>query len=223
MDNISTQMEKHMHEPGYGSDCLVAFHGDDSLKQRYVDQVVAHHKAGHIQQGDWYSRAEFTASGHEECCAIGTLVEENTFNDYTSYAICKAYANMTGIPWYLASLQECIFEGYADTDEAAQFVVDFIKAIPVGFNDWDDLLRKVIIQNLEAGDSKFTFDRFQEGRDPCLEENLEILKGILNHGYPHTPEENKALEWAIDRTDFHYPHYAQEFGKAVIDYFREQA
>ena len=93
---------------------MKAFHGDQAIKDKYVNRVEAHRLADELAQ-----RTTWTG---EKGCAIGC-----TLNGYDH----KAYENELGIPEWLAKVEDVIFEGLF-TERAMLWPGEFLLAISPG-------------------------------------------------------------------------------------------
>jgi hypothetical protein len=93
---------------------LVAFHGKESIKKKYLSRVRAHRVADEIIQGTTWTG--------KKGCAVGC-----TLHAYDHLA----YERELGIPMMLARLEDSIFEGLSVNDSKA-WPEDFLNAIPVG-------------------------------------------------------------------------------------------
>lgn len=102
---------------------LIAFHGQQSIKDKYVARVKAHAEADQIIKGKYWEDGKG--------CAVGCTIEGNEH---------KRYETELGIPESIAYLEDGIFEGLSN-EEAMKFPLEFIEAIPVGAD-----LSKVTIQ-----------------------------------------------------------------------------
>jgi hypothetical protein len=95
---------------------LRSFHGDPSIKAKYVAKLRAHHAADEIVQGSYWDDEA------RRGCAVGCAIEGS---DHRRYEI------ILGLPEWLARLEDRIFEGLPAA-EARDFARDFLEAIPVG-------------------------------------------------------------------------------------------
>ena len=95
---------------------MIAFHGKQKVKNKYVARLMAHHKADEIIQGEGWNGSRG--------CAVGC-----TLDNYKH----KAYETELGIPEGLARLEDRIFEGLPK-EKAPLFAIDFLTSINVGAN-----------------------------------------------------------------------------------------
>lgn len=150
-----------------------AYHGDESLKARFLEQLALHQKEDRLRQGDYGNlRAVYPVAGSvlrwKGCavaCSIRSLflargleltVDEldNISNGYRSHSLL---ADKLGIPRELALLEDIIFEGFDIDDEAhLEWPMRFASAMRVGADlgkVWPTLALKLA---KEAGYPAFT-------------------------------------------------------------------
>ena len=93
---------------------LLAFHGKQETKDKYVARVKAHAKADEIIRGEYWQGGKG--------CAVGCTIHSSNH---------EAYEEELGIPMILARLEDRIFEGMSN-DKAMKFPLKFLSAIKVG-------------------------------------------------------------------------------------------
>ena len=93
---------------------LIAFHGQQAVKDKYVSRVIAHRAAERLVRGTGWEDGKG--------CAIGCTLEKYEH---------AAYETELGIPRSLARIEDGIFEGLP-LDEAMEWPERFLSAIPVG-------------------------------------------------------------------------------------------
>jgi len=93
---------------------LLAFHGDRSVKDKYLARVEAHRRADEIIQGQYWEQSKGGAVG---CTIHG--------DDHQRYEV------ELGIPAQIALLEDHIFEALPNA-AAKDFPASFLAAIPVG-------------------------------------------------------------------------------------------
>ena len=98
---------------------LQAFHNDHSIKQKYLDRIIAHEKADEIIKGTYWEGGKG--------CAVGCTLHSSDHARYESEL---------GIPSWLGYVQDRLFEGMP---RHKTFPRRFIQSIPVGFSDWTTL------------------------------------------------------------------------------------
>ena len=105
---------------------LLSFHNDPSIKEKYLNRLHLHYKADEIIKGTYWQNGKG--------CAVGCTVHSSSHASYESEL---------GIPRILARLEDTIFEGLPN-EEAKEFPIRFLEAIPVGV-DLDPVWRKFMI------------------------------------------------------------------------------
>src|SRR5262245_7522617 len=93
---------------------MLSFHNDQAIKERYTSRVAAHMAADDLIHGSYWER--------DKGCGVGCTVHSDDHS---------AYEQELGLPEWLASLEDRIFEGLENGD-AKQFVAQFLPSIPVG-------------------------------------------------------------------------------------------
>lgn len=91
-----------------------AFHGDASVKDKYVKRVEAHAKADEIIRGKYWEDGKG--------CAVGCTIEGKEH---------RRYETELGIPEAIAHVEDYLFERMPNED-AMTFPLRFLEAIPVG-------------------------------------------------------------------------------------------
>ncbi|MEO6901566.1 MAG: hypothetical protein ABI241_00600 [Bacteroidia bacterium] len=93
---------------------LLAFHGQQEIKDKYLARLQAHYNADEIIKGKYWEDGKG--------CAVGCTVHSSRHKDYE---------HELGIPMALARLEDRIFEGLPNAD-AKEFPIQFLTAINVG-------------------------------------------------------------------------------------------
>ena len=93
---------------------MKAFHGDQSIKCKYLDRVRAHAAADEIVHGTYWENGKG--------CAVGCSIHSSNH---------MAYETELGIPVMLARLEDRLFEGMAN-GKSKQFPEAFLLAAKVG-------------------------------------------------------------------------------------------
>src|ERR1700748_647433 len=93
---------------------LIAFHGDEKVKNIYLNRVRAHEAADEIIHGKYWERGKG--------CAVGCTVHSWEH---------QAFEREIGVPIMLARLEDRLFEGMVN-GSAKTFPARFLEAIPVG-------------------------------------------------------------------------------------------
>jgi hypothetical protein len=93
---------------------LIAFHGDDKIKDKYMKRLEAHKAADEIIKGTYWQNGKG--------CAVGCTVHSDNH---------AAYETELGIPRILARLEDGIFENLQN-GRAKDWPIQFLSAIPIG-------------------------------------------------------------------------------------------
>jgi hypothetical protein len=93
---------------------MLAFHGSEPTRRKYINRVKAHYKADEIIQGIYWENGKG--------CAVGCTIEGS---DHGRYEV------ELGIPRMIARLEDRIFEGLTN-GEAKKFPLRFLEAIKTG-------------------------------------------------------------------------------------------
>jgi len=93
---------------------LIAYHGEESIKTKYLNRVLAHLAADEIIHGTYWERGKG--------CAVGCTVHSSSHG---------AFETELGIPIMLARLEDRIFEGLRN-GVSKEFPARFLTCIPVG-------------------------------------------------------------------------------------------
>ncbi len=96
-----------------------AFHGNQSVKDKYLARVRAHREADNLTQGVGWENGKG--------CAIGCTLENYSHD---------AYPMELGLPVWLAHLEDHIFEALPK-EEAMLWPEQFLSAIPIGYDAWN--------------------------------------------------------------------------------------
>jgi hypothetical protein len=93
---------------------MLTFHGDPSIKDKYVRRLKAHHRADEIIKGTYWE--------DERGCCVGCTLHSDSH---------AAYETELGLPEWYAWLIDAIFEGLP-SGKAQDFAVASLGQIPVG-------------------------------------------------------------------------------------------
>lgn len=93
---------------------MIAYHGDNNIKKKYVARVLAHRRADEIIKGVYWERGKG--------CAVGCTIHSGDHG---------AFETELGIPRILARLEDGIFEALPN-DLAQTWPERFLKAIKPG-------------------------------------------------------------------------------------------
>lgn len=111
---------------------IIAWHGDRELRDRIVQRMREHRKADSFIRGEYQLIDESYPLGYRGC-AIGCLLEPGADPEGDP---CERWwiqvEDQFGIHRDVAEAIDSIFESYRYSDDASDFAVDVIEAIPVG-------------------------------------------------------------------------------------------
>jgi len=110
---------------------LLAFHNDQTLKQKTISQLEEHYKQDQIIQGTYWENGKG--------CAVGCTIHSDNHKDYET---------VLGIPQWIAHLEDKLFEGMQNK-YARLFPLKLIKSIPIGFSNWQSIHHKISVFLLE--------------------------------------------------------------------------
>ena len=108
-----------------------AFHGKKSVKRWAMQRTKKAENSG------WFSPGKYIVwrneNGNIQCNPTGCLIQEKP-DIYAS-----EYSSITGIPGWLVSILEFLFEmhGSIDEDAGKKLPHRFLSSIPVGFTNWE--------------------------------------------------------------------------------------
>ena len=116
-----------------------AWHGDPELKAEVLARMIAHREADEIIQGHYRIRHPEAASGYKGCLVGCTLPGEMENTESAAWNTGRPREGwhrrvelLYGIPVDVAYLLDNTFEEQDTFDDAAEFAVASIEAIPVG-------------------------------------------------------------------------------------------
>ena len=105
---------------------VLSFHNDIKIKQKYLSRLEAHRQADEIIKGKYWEEGKG--------CAVGCTVHSSSHD---------VYPVELGICWQLALVEDGLFENLPNED-AKNFPIEFLEAIPVGINT-DVVYRKWVL------------------------------------------------------------------------------
>jgi len=136
---------------------VLAFHNDPAIKEKYISWVKAHYVQDEIIKGKYWQDGKG--------CAVGCTVHSSKHDSYETEL---------GISWRWALAEDGIFEALPN-DQAKEFPLQFLEAIPVGA-DTEIAFRKFIIWTIgDKKDGLLTVIKNTEYRN-ILERTLELYK-----------------------------------------------
>lgn len=148
---------------------LIAFHGRQSAKDKYLKRVLAHAKADQIVKGQ-FVKGQYWENG--KGCAVGCTIHGSNHD---------AYETELGIPWQIAYLEDTLFEELPN-DLAMTFPVRFLESITPGA-DLSLVVAKLMVWQFE--DEKYGIKHGEEIKkdkelmDMCTEV-VSAYKRVLN-------------------------------------------
>ena len=159
---------------------LIAFHGKQEIKDKYIARVKAHQEADEITKGIYWQNGKG--------CAVGCTIEGSDH---------KKFEVELGIPTVLAHLEDGLFESMSN-EEAKKFPLRFLEAIPVGA-DLSDVFKHLVVW--EWDDSVHGLKNIQEIKDDkelydCCEAVTELYRRTLKGEEVETSEWSKLEELA---------------------------
>lgn len=108
---------------------ILSFHSNPAIKDEYIKRLEAHYKADDIIKGKYW--------GNGKGCAVGCTIHSGRHDDYPK---------LLGISWRLALVEDSLFEKLPN-DQAKEFPLQFLRAIPVG-KDTEIAFKQFVIWNL---------------------------------------------------------------------------
>lgn len=136
---------------------LIAFHGKQEVKDKYVARVKAHAEADEIIKGIYWQDGKG--------CAVGCTIEGSEH---------ERYEKELGIPEALAHLEDSMFENLTN-GEAKRFPLEFLEAIPVGA-DLSKIVPQFVIWEFE--DKKHGLSQIKEVAEDS--EIMEVCEGVVS-------------------------------------------
>lgn len=148
---------------------LISFHGEQEIKDFYINRLKQHYEMDEIVKGTYWENGKG--------CAVGCTVHSDSHDAYTTEL---------GISWRLAMVEDSIFENLPN-DQAKEFPLQFLNAIPVGI-DTDLVFKKFIIWSIS--DEKDGLIKVLKNKD-----EIEILTKIAELYKESYTREIKFSEW----------------------------
>lgn len=150
---------------------LLSFHGKQEIKDIYLKRVETHYKLDEIMKGFYWEEGKG--------CAVGCTVHSDRHD---------AYQEELGIYRHLALIEDSIFENLPN-EEAKEFPLQFLNAIPVGVNT-DLAFKKFVLWNL-ADEKEGLLTVLKDEKQRVL---VERVVGMYKDSYTR---EIKQEEWQI--------------------------
>jgi len=176
---------------------LIAFHGKQEIKDKYVSRVKAHYEADEIIKGRYWEGGKG--------CAVGCTIEGSKHDRYETEL---------GIPLILAYLEDGLFESMSN-EAAMKFPLRFLEAIPVGA-DLSDVFKHLVVWEWE--DKKHGLKNIKEIKDDkelynCCKNVVKLYKRTLK-GEVVEIKEWKTLEELADKIYYAWA-WARAWARAV--------
>lgn len=153
---------------------MQSFNNDTKVKAKYVARLKAHKLADEIQKGYYWENGKG--------CAVGCTIHSNRHD---------AYETELGLPKWLAYLEDEIFEGLAN-EEAKEFPLAFLKAIPIGITEdkFEELKHKLAILRLNRV-LKIQKKQYKKTPKEYIKKVIEAIELTIN--YHNNPTEELRL------------------------------
>ena len=161
---------------------LIAYHGDEKIKIKYVKRMQDHIKADELIRG--------TGWDNGKGCAVGC-----TLNRYDH----SCYQNELGLPEWLARVEDALFENMS-FEKSKTFPLEFLKAIPVGA-DMTQTYHKFqifILEDCKKNVSK-DFDYVIKAIDSVIDLHRKMASGLLSRSAAWSAARSAARSAAFDR------------------------
>ena len=110
---------------------MKAFHDDPEIQKKYIGRLEKHYKLDEIVKGQYWEDGKG--------CAVGCTVHSNSHN---------CYELELGVPEWVARLEDTLFEGMPN-EKAKEFPLKLLKAIPIGFENWQHIYHQLCAFVLE--------------------------------------------------------------------------
>lgn len=131
---VAKELTSHGHRvQNWGMTENLTYYGDPALKAALIADMKAHQEADRLEQRNWFSDGRGCAIG----CTVATWtaadegVSLGDLDDIGGVLIYERWSRITGLPQWLAALDDLIFEGL-DIDDARKWPVALLQAVPVG-------------------------------------------------------------------------------------------
>jgi hypothetical protein len=155
---------------------VIAFHGEQSIKDKYVARAAAHRAAGEIRQNFGYWKRDNDNVMRD--CAVGCTLHSSNH---------EAYETELGIPCGLAYLEDGLFERMTP-ERAKDWPVEFLMAVPVGADLSKVAAQMILWMLVDEKEGITAFD---------LSDNVKILARELAALYARSlsGDEPRDAEW----------------------------
>ena len=145
---------------------MIAYHGDEKLKQSVLAEMREHVKADRLVKGIYWENGKG--------CAVGCLIESGNHEEFES---------KFGIPKELAQLEDAIFEGLPNED-AMRWPIKFLDAFKTG-KDYTKVWNKFaywLLVDPEDGVIKFSEQK------EIIQDVANLHKRVIEGDYPTNEE-----------------------------------
>ncbi|MGN6347059.1 MAG: hypothetical protein ACTHME_05090 [Candidatus Nitrosocosmicus sp.] len=136
---------------------MLAFHNDESIKNKYIQRLIEHYKADEIIKGIYWENGKG--------CAVGCTIHSSSH---------IKYEEELGIPIWLAKVEDAIFEGLPN-EIAKEWPIKFLESIKVG-SDLNKIKIHFLIFVIESIINKFDHKKF-----PKIKESIENILSFLKN------------------------------------------
>ena len=130
---------------------MIAFHGKQEIKEKYLARVLAHQKADEIIKGKYWNKGKG--------CAVGCTIHGSEHSRYETEL---------GIPTWLARVEDRLFEGMSN-EKAKEWPARFLKAIKPGV-DLEQAKAPFLICVLESA-----LTSFDHNKNPKVAESIQAI------------------------------------------------
>jgi len=110
---------------------MEAFLNDKKIQRKFIRRLEEHSKLDEIIKGQYWEDGKG--------CAVGCTIHSDTHN---------CYEIELGIPEWVARLEDSLFEGMPN-EQAKEFPLKLLKAVPLGFSNWQHIYHQLCIFMLE--------------------------------------------------------------------------
>jgi len=151
---------------------MIAFHGKQEIKEKYLARVLAHQKADEIIKGQYWSKGKG--------CAVGCTIHGSEHSKYETEL---------GIPTWLARVEDRLFEGMS-SGKAKEWPAQFLKAIKPGA-DLEQAKAPFLICVLESA-----LKSFAHNKNPKVVESIQSVIALWKRKDVGTKEWRAAADAA---------------------------
>ncbi|MBX9670484.1 MAG: hypothetical protein K2X93_22980, partial [Candidatus Obscuribacterales bacterium] len=160
---------------------LLAYHGEQKIKTKYVNRVQRHRRADDIIHGTYWANGKG--------CAVGCTIHSENHG---------AYESELGIPAWVAHLEDYLFEQMKN-GEAQKWPERLLKAIPVGACNWDEIEHEYhhwLLVDPEDGVLQYAANATTPELRTQIEQSINTVADLHNRRVPRDAEEFAAARSA---------------------------